>query len=286
MIYGLPKLSIDPVLFLPLWLGTLRDYSGNGNHGEPKNSIHWRTHNDIDGTMPGDDTGHIGVTYSASLAVTNFTFFIVSRSGFIQAVNQQLWINRTGVSYQFNLQPDRMRLRCGSANSDLVIDYTGATSAAATLISGGAVGYYLDGAYVGAGDSAIVPGVSSVDLDIAGAVSSSAITECQLALIYPGVLSASEIEALHAYSQSLVTPRKQWPGSGLRLSGRRKNEMTDPNSAASYTGFNNPAITDTDGPKNDGAIKVAYIDTANPVARQNNVFDLVRKYYIDLLPLE
>ncbi len=39
-------------------------------------------------------------------------------------------------------------------------------------------------------------------------------------MIYPGVLPAPEIAALHAYSQSLITPRRQWPGSGLRYPGR------------------------------------------------------------------
>jgi hypothetical protein len=80
--------------------------------------------------------------------------------------------------------------------------------------------------------------------------------------IFPAVLTPPEISDLHDWSQSRITPRKQWPGGGLRYPDRETNLLTD--GAAAWTPLNNAIITD----QADDWIRVAYNGTVNPEGRQ------------------
>ena len=217
LLESLPVQRIRPVAIWPFWLGSLRDHSGNGNHGTATN-MNWRRCAGQDGVFPTTSSSRVDINYDPSIAVTDMTIFAVSMSGFRQESAQQLLVNRGGAAYQLVLRSDRLRLRAGLANSDRVTTYRGAQSICVALVSGVGSEFYVDGSSVGTG-GAVTPDTNADALDIVGATATAPISECQLMAMYGEPLSSTEVSDLHNWAVSRFTPSKQWPGGGLSFPG-------------------------------------------------------------------
>ncbi len=217
--HGLPALSSDPVLYLPLWLGTMRDHSGHGNHGTP-NNMRWSQHGCIDGALPSVSTGRIDIADSPSIRLSSFTIFASGMAGFSQLAADQVMVIQGANAYYWRLRSTAMRLTVGGVSSDLVTTYDGSRSVAVTLSSGNKPDFYHGGSHAGAGTVALTGTTAGANALVMSRGASAMQNQADTFLLYPTALSAPEIQTLHDWSQSRFTPRKQWPGMGLRYPNR------------------------------------------------------------------
>lgn len=234
--YGLPKLSADPVLFLPLWLGTLRDYSGYGHtviQTDP--DILWETRGGLDTIRSIGFGGRLIISNDAGLeAVTSSTLFI---SGIIRDPlgTNVLFSKRDagGVQFEFDMSSaggGQFRLNDGIGVSTRNVSFDSLSSVAVTHQNSEKPLVYADGLLDGAMTAARTITANDSDIYILsfynGALNAYSAYVSAIAW-YPSALTAAEVAALHAWSQSLLTPRKQWPGAGLQYAGREKNLVAD-----------------------------------------------------------
>ncbi len=223
---GLPRLSIEPVLALPLWLGTLRDSSGYGHHGDvPLTNPYWRSRGGTD-LLTGSASRYIEVDDSAVLrAVVDNTLFV--RGQFrVPATTRPVFNKRFGADTQIShriTQLGTLNVYDGVTQAEIALGNLSAIDTiAVSLVSGNAGNVYVNGVLIGALDNTntIAPEPVNIFIGEAG-------FDLSMVIWYPGVLAAPEISDLHLWSKSRITPRKQWPGSGLRYPGRTTDLLVD-----------------------------------------------------------
>lgn len=267
---GLPKLSSDPVGFWTFFLGTLRDAAG-ANHGSPT-AIHWLQNGAVDGVLPSGITGRIDIADAVPLRLTSMGWYLYSSRGFRQSGTQTLADKAVG-NYRLQLLSDRIRLTGGGVNSDLVTAaFVGAKSIAVSLTSGGVPTFYGDHASLGVGDTAITPATGTDALDLLGDGASPVLTACEIALATAAPLTVADLTALDTYAESRITPRKQWPGGGLRYPDRETELVTDWDMVdkTKWTVSNAAILTNVD----DGHqtyMRMAYDGSNNPGALESGV---------------
>jgi hypothetical protein len=222
--YGLPQLSVDPVLYLPLWRGTLRDQAG---HSISQSGGRWSN----SGARAGYEASQIGdklwVPTHADFTLTDLTLFVSGHWRRWTGTRGRFISQRDGAAtagYDFFAQSESVFFLYDGVTSSVFAlskDWTGTGSIAVTASNGATPVAYLDGAFnaFGSADLSSLDYLGPVylgnqwtgDAQLHGAI--------ETALIYPAVLSAAEISALHDWSQSVGTPHRQWPGAGLHLPG-------------------------------------------------------------------
>jgi hypothetical protein len=230
MMFGLPQLSIDPVLFLPLWRGTLRDYSPAAQSVTPSPG-HWGTTGQRDGYYCTPAGARLQVAHSTSLSSPDITLFWSGRH-FKQVPNARIFSKRDGggLEYELFTSTTTLALNDGSNIRSRAVDLTSKRSVAVAIESGQAAQVYLDGALDGPmnGTSTIVGTTAALNVTGYWVANFPWENKLELALVYPGPLSAAEVGRLHDYSQAAGTPRLQWPGAGLDLPGRPPLQSGDP----------------------------------------------------------
>jgi hypothetical protein len=219
---GLPRLSVDPVLYLPLWLGTILDHSGHGNVITGTVApLHWMQSGAIDG-INSPAGGRISMTANSSITgIQGSTLFLAADFG-SQVNNETLLFNNV-LTTSYYWTTTQMRIRTGPAIRTLATTaIPGSSSIAYCAPYGGTPTGYLDGLPIGAFSGAITMDHNDPTWRVLGGAGgpTGIHSKSSLMLLYPAALSAPEIAELHAYSQARITPRKQWPGGGLRYPGR------------------------------------------------------------------
>ena len=217
---GLPKLSCEPVGVWPFFLGTLRDYSGYGNHATSFVAPYWTQRGHTDRVIC-KTTTLLTAADSDSLDLVNGTIYI---HGHIERqFAQQAFLRKLGTGVQYRLYSSNganIALYDGTAASSVNVSLVGATSVAAAWNGGGLPEFFVSGSSIGSGANAVTTSGTDQVLTILGNGAVGSDTSAVFIAIYPGKLSAPEIAQLHTWSQSLITPRKQWPGGGLRYPDR------------------------------------------------------------------
>lgn len=221
---GLPRLATaDPVLWLPLFLGTLRDYSGHGNHGTASGG-YWQASGGADGYFSNASGTKIEIADSPELQFTSFTAFWWGP--------HSRQIGATRFLSKRDAGGTQVEIFAATAASLGVFDGAGVPTRAASVIgrdsfavcleNGGTANLYLDGVLDGAFGGTNTITANDAPLNICGSFSAGQnwANNVQGVILYPAVLTPAEIATLHDYSQSRITPRKQWPGGGLRYPDR------------------------------------------------------------------
>ncbi len=214
--------GIRPVLALPLFLGTFRDHSDYGNHPTiyPDHYVQYSGRDAVKFT----NVNRLSIPDSPELQLITGTFFV---SG--------LFTDQSGNQAIIDKNPN-YRMYSNAANirwvpaSDAALNYTGSRSIAATFAPATRPQYYTDGTFAAQGAGAVTQTPDPALLIIGGILVN--LNQMDLVLIYPGVLTPAEILSLHNWSQSRFTPRKQWPGGGLRYPNRETNLLPDGNFSA------------------------------------------------------
>ncbi len=218
---GLPRLSIEPVLALPLWLGTLRDHSGYGNHGSNTGG-HWGSARGVDGFV----NGEVNLNADASLNPADLTIF--GWGNIESAAQAQYFAATTDVLTRFYMTATALILTTGGGFSSINLGLTRFRSAAVTATAALAKpSFYINGGAIGLGHAAVALAIGENPWNVAGFTNNAWTNPFSGLLFYPAILTPSEISDLHLWSQQRVTPRKQWPGSGLRYPGRTTDLLVD-----------------------------------------------------------
>jgi hypothetical protein len=229
-VFGLPKLSVDPVLFLPLWLGTLRDHSPAAQTVTPSPG-RWGASDQRDGYYCTPAGARLQVAHAPSLSSADITLFWAGRHT-SQINNARIFSKRDGSSLEYELftTATTLALNDGSNVRSRAVGLTSKRSVAVVIESGQAPLVYLDGSLDGA-----MNGVSSITgtpaaLNVTGywVATFPWLNKLEMAAVYPGLLNAAEVARLHDYSQAVGTPCLQWPGGGLDLPGRPPLLSGDP----------------------------------------------------------
>lgn len=211
---GLPKLSHDPVLFLPLWLGTLRDRSGHGNHPTQLGG-YWDQSGNVDGTR----NARLALTADASLNPSDIT---IAFWGDIRSqITSEYVIVTVDFATRLRITNTQLELASNGVSSTRNASIIGSRFIAVTATGASAEPiFYVDGISIGAGNNVVSFNAGLQNWLALGVVGIEVLSPVSGLMLYPGALPAPEIAELHAYSQSLITPRKQWPGGGLRYPDR------------------------------------------------------------------
>lgn len=218
---ALPITRVRPVLYLPLWMGTLLDKSGNGNHGTNTGG-HWGQQGDADGF----NFGEINITADPSLQPANVTIF--AWGDFPTQTSNQYIAALADNSTRFYLTATEIRFESNGVSGDLAAAVSPCRSLAVTATAELANPiFYQDGAYYGVGVLDVALDLTAQNWIVAGLTGSELGGPVSGVLVFPAVLTPAEISELHLWSQSRFTPRKQWPGGGLRYENRETNLWTD-----------------------------------------------------------
>lgn len=219
--FGLPKLSADPVLYLPLWLGTLRDYSGYGNHTAATNG-HWNQLGYIDGYKD----GYLTIQPDQSLELGDLTFFW---AGHLRSqISNEFIYTATDQSTRFYLLSTGIGLRINGVTSTRAVLALGSRSLCVTATAVSALpNFYVDGTHVGMGNNALTAYTGSKTFYACGFPTVELPSKSDLLVVYNAALSAAEIAVLHTWSQRAGTPRKQWHSAGLMYPGRPPAQSGD-----------------------------------------------------------
>jgi len=218
LVDDLPVQRIRPVLYLPLWLGTLRDASGYGNHATATAPIRW-IESERDAVLT-NGAGRLSVAASDSIAgMTGSTVFLCGR--IIQQTTSDYIIRTTGSAVYWYLIDNNVVLYDGVSFSLCPCNVIGARSLAVTMpATTGKPEFWTDGQSDGLGNLDVTITWPSSTINLLGVSGTNALESPAGALIiYPGVLFAEEIEATHDYLTDRITPRLQWPAQGLDYSG-------------------------------------------------------------------
>lgn len=223
---SLPVQRVRPVLFLPLWLGTLRDYSGYGNNSSVDGSgIYWNINGQSDG-IHGGSSGRLTVPGSSSLeSVVDFTLIMCGNFASTPGSGRLFSKRDAGGTHLevFFGGATRFDIYDGSGSTSKdALDLSGVTSVAISCVSGNPAILYLDGSSAGSfsGASTISPDDAPIAVLNNTVGNSPAALGMQCIIWYPSVLAPSEISSVAKYEQARITPRKQWPGMGLRYPNR------------------------------------------------------------------
>jgi len=147
-------------------------------------------------------------------------WYLYSSQGFRQSGTQTL-VDRAVGNYRLQLLSDRIRLTAGGVNSDLVTaGFVGAKSINVSLTAGGVPEFFADHVSLGVGDTAVTPATGTDDLNMLGDGASPLLSACEAVVAYAAPLTVADLTLLDAYMDARITPRKQWPGGGLRYPDR------------------------------------------------------------------
>jgi hypothetical protein len=222
---GLPQLSADPVLFLPLWLGTLRDII-SGDDPTISGAPIWRQIGAQDAVFPTSGASRLTYPETPAMLFSDATFFL-STDGIENGA--QILLDRGGIAnMRLQLGNGTLTLWGGSVASTEIAPYDGAKTLAVTLADSNPAVFYTDGSLLGPGTNPISLGAGAGDLITLSPAGSRMRAGLRFLAIYPSVLTPTEIADLHTWSQSRITPRKQWPGAGLQYPGRPPAQTGDP----------------------------------------------------------
>jgi hypothetical protein len=233
--FGLPKLSSDPVLYLPLWLGTLRDYSGNNNHSVNTNGC-WREHGYFDGFDPCNSSGVLTVGDSPELQLTKLTIFTSHKQlgNFLPHPGAVRWVikrDATGINWDTYIDTgggrmvfyDGVTFRVRNAN------FVNSSSIAVVASNSEVPKLYIDGSFDGLFNGPVALTIDDSPISIGRTHFTNpqfpGLISC--VLVYNVELAPEEISSLYDWSQTLKTPRKQWPGC-VSLPGRPPLQTGDP----------------------------------------------------------
>lgn len=223
----LPVKRVKPVLCLPLWLGSLKDVSSTGAQFTPSGSVFWASGGSVEMLGANTVSTYISTPHNDALAVQNLTLHVFGE--FLNQDPNATLIRKLGSAGRYHLYSSNstnITLYNGTVTSSIVADWRNAKSVSVTLVNGGNPLFYIDGAYIGQGDTAITIPVTDGILYILGP-SNTLWGKMSGALIYPTSLTSSEINDSHYWSRSRITPRKQWPGSGLHYPNRETQLLAD-----------------------------------------------------------
>lgn len=231
----------NPVLFLPLFLGSLRDYSGNGLHPTIQSSPHW---SHLGNTNHLDcRNGYLIVNSSSLLNIDTFTFFVAAN--FIQqgsGTGQDWYIRKLLDDYRFYVDNTYIRMYNGSATSNVATDLTDAKTIGVSLASGNKPEFYQDGISLGQGNNTLTISTTEGSVLIGGSPSNT--NALKLVLIYDEVLTDVQMSNLHEWSEECLSPtyKKKQFYVPSPITGRESDCV------ASYT-FDNTgqSITDVSG---------------------------------------
>lgn len=225
--FGLPKLSFDPVLFVPLWTGSLRDYSGS-NINVANVGGSWLTSGFRDGWV---NNGNEWISASSASCedVIDLTFFVFTAGRFRGQENNQFLIRTvSGGRVWFYLLESHIVLFDDTSPSLVLNDVSDAYSLAVSATrESGKPSFYKNGNFIGLGSVNTSMQVSSCNWRIWGSSATPTPHVCSGFIIYPGIIPASEMPQLHDWCMQTKTPRKQWPGF-VSLPGRPPLQTGDP----------------------------------------------------------
>jgi hypothetical protein len=250
LLAALPVKRVDPVLYLPLWTGSLRDVSGNGNTIAVSGAPYWGEH------RAGRDAVRFSLTayltaVAPALSATATAYSVIAFGDIIRrsAARAYYLYKVAGQTAYFNIEPGGASVRTydGVISSSLIADLHGSRSAGVTLASGEAPTFYADGVAVGVGNNTqVVSFQTGEDWRLFGRGADSFTNPAAGLLFYLDKLTPEEVLALSQYGEQLGTPRKQWPGLGLSLPGREVNNLEAPSDAGSWTTENSGVIADAE----------------------------------------
>lgn len=282
---GLPRLSVDPVGFWAFWLGGLRDYSGFGNHGT-NFGCRWGTRGASD-QVHFAGTDMITVLDSPELRLTAGTLAFWGDFNLYRDFDRLIQKRDAGGHnygfYSSNIT--NLTFTDGTNASAATVAYAGSKFLAVSFESGSKPKFYKDRAFAAEGSLVVTVTPDDADLTIGNQFQRNKPQSNPLnaAVVYPAALSAPELAELFDYSQSRITPRKQWPGSGLRYPGRETNLLVDGDMKAADTSAWVPlnaadlSKVDTDGHR---WLDIAHDGGNNPGAAQDPVVVIGQSYRV------
>lgn len=215
----LPDVGVRPVLFLPFWLGSLRDESGYGNHVDTiVQPQRWSEGNPADGIVS-SSTGYLGVPADSSLEITAQTLFVVT-SIIGQKTNEYMIKNNGGPPW-FYRNATAMVYYDGSVASVCTANTVGAKTLAVTAGATPAKPqFYVDRSSCGPGSVDVTGSAASAQWRLLGfAGNNGHQSPCQAVIAWPAVLTADQVYAAYDWAEALITPRKGWPAQGLDYAG-------------------------------------------------------------------
>jgi len=280
IVESLPVQRVRPVLALPLYLGTMRDHSGYGNHAVPAGG-QWGTSGNSDGFMVPAHAQRATIPDSPELQTNGHVSIFAwgyNRTHPLATVVAKS--DGGGTDYEFYLDTAAGGSICiwdGVGVSSLAHNVVGSRSLAVAMSNGEVPSFSVDGAFVGNGGAAAVVTANDAPLDIGSMyVGNPWLNPLFGVIIYTDILTQAEILSLHEWSQSRFTPRKQWPDAGLRYPDRETNLLIDGDmEAAGVAAYAfapaDTVLTKVPGSPSGGSqvLNVAYGGTANPQAYQN-----------------
>jgi hypothetical protein len=173
-----------------------------------------------------------------------------------------------GVNWLFSLSTSGLLFLTSAGEANAIADWSGA-SVAVNFSDGTKPEFFVNGASVGLGSIALATTTNDAPITIGNGYTAPSNLHSGFplsgVLYYTSVLSASEIASLHTWSQSRITPRKQWPGGGLRYPDRETNLIT-PTPASEWTPISDAVLADIEN-----GISVSYGGSVNPYANQTGL---------------
>lgn len=208
-LYGLPKLSVDPALYLPLWRGTFLDHSGNGNVVSVVGSPNWISSGGIVRfAMPSGS--RISVADAAILRGDTWTVFIHGTMWDRFIGTGMVFQKRDAGSSQLEIRKVSAT-RLGLAGGTSVVDWNptpGTKNICVVAADGETPRLYVDGAFYSEFNTSISVVANTAPVSIGGHYAGGLPSGSpnSLVLAYPGTLSADEISQLHVASDQLRSP--------------------------------------------------------------------------------
>lgn len=220
----LPTLSVDPIIYLPFWLGSFQ-CPRSGISAVPHSETYWSTAHGADEFSC--KVGR-GATFAngTSLQISTGTFFVHLGRGLVnnRPSGRILSASRSGSPnpIDFFINNDtQLRLLTSGGFSSATTNQLGARSVGVTFADGAVPRFFVDGVGVD-GVSALTILPTDDDYTVGGLAYNSNFylgDNVRLAAVYPARLSDAEMLWLHTSTDGLITPRLQWPGAGLHYPG-------------------------------------------------------------------
>jgi hypothetical protein len=202
-----------PALFYPLFTGSLRDHSGNGNDPTSLTApIRWMSNRGRHALFAGMTAGRINVAADASLTgLTNLTLW--AHGEFLtQSANQYIFFDASASIYLY-IGPTFVANYDGANVRSVNIDITGKRSIA--MVGYGAAkkaDLYVDGGFAGLFSDTSTFSTASSALSLLGAGGTSGLhAPVDCIGIWDSALSSADIAALHAWADRQVSLQR--PGN-------------------------------------------------------------------------
>jgi hypothetical protein len=212
--FGLPRLSSDPVFLSPIWLGSYHDKSDNAAVVSVAGSPYWSTRDDVDNIVFPGLTDYFTSPHSSALDVTRLSVFTWGL--FDQQNANNTIVRKDGATARYHLyalNSTNMTFYNGTTFSTRAMSVIGARSVGFSLESGQKPEYFRNGVTQGLGNNAVT--IESTDGVFNFGGPSGSIGPMSGLAVWNDALTAADFALLQAWSDALVTPRLQWPGGGM-----------------------------------------------------------------------